>query len=144
MNPLQQELSLPAYTGKSDQQAADILNTPLTAGRKLVPLWQVQQWIQTNGVLAALKAAAYTPTNPAFAVAANVYDMVFLGKFENIDLDNLAVKPLLDGLVTAGLLTTTQRAALDALANATTTRAAQLRYMRPITAGDVAKARAAK
>lgn len=141
MTPLQTELALPAYAGFTDQQAADALNAVLVAGRRLAPLWEVQQWIQVNGILAPLTAAALAPTDPRYNVAVQVYHMVFLGKFDNVDFDNSAVKPMLDGLVTAGLISSDQRTALDSLANVSTTRAAQLGFRKPVTANMVTVAR---
>ena len=76
-----------------------------------------------------------------FAVAAVVYDTIVGGKFQNIDFDNASVKPMLDGLVAAGLLTADQRTSLDTLANVTTTRGRQLGYRNPITAFMVTVAR---
>ena len=138
---LQTELTLPAYTGLSDADAAAALNAPISGGRQLVPLWIAQQWFMAEGLWPALKAAALTPTAASFPVASVVYDMIAGGKFQNVDFDNPLVQPMLDGLVTAALLTADQRAALDTLANVITTRAAQLGFRKPITAGMVTAAR---
>ncbi len=144
MTTLQTELALPVYAGLSDADAAAALNSGVTGGRQLVPLWIAQQWFMAEGLWPALKAAALTPSAAAFPVASVVYDMMAGGKFQNVDFDNAAVKPTLDGLVAAGLLTSDQRAALDTLANITTTRGRQLGYQRPISAGMVTAARAAQ
>ena len=84
-----------------------------------------------------------TPDDPRFPVAVAVCDAVIHGKLENLDFDNATVKTVLDGLVAAAFIGTEQRAALDAMANVTETPARRLRWFRPITAADVATARAA-
>ena len=97
--------------------------------------------VHSQGLWPALKAAALTPAAAAFPLASVVYDMIAGGKFQNVDFDNPLVTPMLDGLLTAGLLTADQRAALDTLADAFTTRAAQLGYRKPVTAAMVTAAR---
>lgn len=138
---LKTELAKPEYAGLTDFQVSERLNERVVLGRQLVPLWRVQEFLMSSGVWPTLKAAALTPSDPRFAVACVVHDMVIAGKFENIDIDRVDTKAALDGLVVSGIITAEQRLALDAMAESAKPRWKNLGISRQPTLLDIRRSR---
>ena len=123
LQPLQEELAKPEYSGLSDQAAADLVNAKTVAVRELVPCWLVKQLAIESGYWAAIKIASQSSDVPLAVrgVALSAVDWIddSSGKIQNVDMDSPAVLAMLSGLVAAGLLTESQSNDLQALADQT-------------------------
>lgn len=58
MQALIDELKKPEYIGKTDQQAAEMINAKTVTVRKPVELWQVEEHASRKGYRATLELAA--------------------------------------------------------------------------------------
>ena len=155
---LQSELALPQYVGLTDAQAAAALNTPIVTGRKLVAMCDIKPIIFTdatpsaririedaaNVVLPATSDPAHAAALTLKTAAREVLAWITDPHVEHVDLDNPVSKAGLAAIVAGGVISADLAGRIDALANITTTRAAQLGYRKPITAGMVHAARNAQ
>ena len=150
MTPLQTELAKPEYSGLDDTQAAAKLNTPVVVGRKKVPLGDFVHTLFTEWVVSNLSVRTRVDpsalSNDALLLwkAADTL-LRYIGNphVETIDMDLPVTKQALAALVAVGDVPQAVVTAVDAMANVMETPARRLRWFRPITAADVAKARAA-
>ena len=158
MTPLQTELTLPAYTGLTDAAAAALLNAPIVTGRKLVAMGDIKPIVFTDAMPSArlriedaTHAALPATSDPAYAAALalktaarEVLAWLTDPHVEHIDLDNPTTRAGMAAIVAGGVISQALASQIDALANVTTTRAAQLGYRKPITAAMVAVVRSAE
>lgn len=121
------ELEQPQYAQLSDQQAADLLNGVTIPTRQRVTIERLQATAMEQSVYMALRTAIATPTTPPNVVALcqTVLDLVE-ARFADIDLDNPRSQMMFGALQQAGIMSAEQAAAIDALADGLTSRAAQL------------------
>ena len=155
---LQTELALPAYSSLTDAQAAAALNAPLVTGRKLVAMGDIKPLLYTDAIPSArlrledvVNAGPPASTSPTYAAgyalwcaAREVLAWLQDPHVAHVDMDNPTTKAGMAAIVAGGVISQALADQIDALANVTTTRAAQIHFMRPVTAADVTKARAAK
>ena len=123
LQPLQEELAKPEYSGLSDQAAADAVNAKTVSVRELVPCWLVKRLAIESGYWPAIKIASQSSDVPLAVrgVALSAVDWIddSSGKIQNVDMDSPAVSAMLSGLVAAGLLTQSQSDDLRSLADQT-------------------------
>lgn len=135
------EIQQPQYAEMTDQQAADALNAATIHVRRRVAISRLQATAMEQSVYVSLRTAIVTPETPPqlLALCQTVLDLVE-ARFDDIDLDNPRAQAMFGALQQYGVINATQAAAIDALADATTSRAAQLGlgYVAP---GDVEQAR---
>jgi len=157
MTPLQTELQLSTYTALSDAAAAAVLNAPLVSGRRRVAMADIKPLLYTDAIPSArirLEDVAHAtlppPNDPAYGEAARLKGAAreVLAWLTDphvgfVDMDNATSKAGIAALVAGGVISPALAGQIDALANITTTRAAQLGYRKPITAAMVTAARSA-
>ena len=138
---LYDEISRDVYAGLSDTEIAAALNAVTIPVRQRVGIADLQARAMETGVYTALRMAVASSQTPddLRAVCQTVLDLAG-ARFEDVDLDNAASVQMFGALQTAGIITAQQAAAIDALADAVTSRAVQLGlgYVSP---GDVQQAR---
>ena len=121
------ELQSGDYGGMTDAEAAAAINALTQPARQLVPLWRVKQFcIESSAWLAILQAAQSHENEQVRGAAALTAIYVDDSRFANLDLDLPSTQQMLGGLVAGGVVTQELAAAVDALANTTTSRAAIL------------------
>jgi hypothetical protein len=124
----------------------DVLAESLAAAtvrrRRLVPIWEIQKLAIESGFLLAVESAAESHAVAEVQTAARVAVRYMNNpRFDNLDLDLVATETMLDALVTGGVLTAKQKAAIDALADVQVPFSEAL-GLGPILPGHVTKARA--
>ena len=156
MTNLQTELALPAYSGLSDADAAARLNTPIVTARRLVAMGDIKPLLYQDAIPPAMlrledaaNAALPVTSDPGYTAAAQLKTAARMvlawltdPHVEHVDLDNATAKAGLAAIVAGGIIGPAMAAAIDALANVTTTRARQIKVRYPVTAADVHAARA--
>jgi hypothetical protein len=126
---LQTELALPAYTGLTDQQAADKLNARIAAGLKLVPVADISTLLIHSGELPAIGAKALTPTDPLFPVCYCVVEYFRTHEVVSLDAatpDGAKALEMLTACVSANLIGAASQAAIVDMANVYSTRGRQI------------------
>ena len=135
------ELLESQYAEMSDAAAAAALNAETIHVRQRVAIADLQARAMETGVYTALRMAVASSQTPddLRAVCQTVLDLAG-ARFADVDLDNAASVQMFGALQQAGVITPQQAAAIDALADGVTSRAAQLGlgYVSP---GDVQQAR---
>lgn len=123
LTPLVDELRKPEYAGKSDQEAADMINAKTVDIRREVPTWQLKRHAIELGYWAAIKLARESAATPDAlrGLCLSVLDWIDdpSGKTQSVDLDRPAVETMLSSLVAASLLTQQLADEIDAMADAT-------------------------
>jgi hypothetical protein len=115
------------YAAMSDEQRLTALHAENQPVRQLVPLWKIKKrLIETGAWLELQKAAAGHESEQVKAAARLTLLYVDDARFENLDFDLPSTQQLLGALVQAMIVTTDMSAEIDAMANATTSRAAIL------------------
>ena len=128
------------YSGMSASAAAASLMSVDRQVRRLVPNWQLKQTVIEIGVWGPVVLIAAGTLPPAmqalpeadqFAIRAlcvSVRDWIDdrTGQIQHTDMGLPSTQSMLAGLVAAGLVTSPQAAGLDALADATISRAEEL------------------
>jgi hypothetical protein len=115
------------YSNMTNQEVADAMNAYTITIRKLVPLWQVKKACVEEGVWLAIQQAAESHSDPQIQAAANAaVSYIDDRRFENLDMDLASTKTMIGALVSGSVITQTNQATLDALADDVTSRAAQL------------------
>lgn len=119
MQVLIDELKKPEYIGKTDQQAADMINAKTVAVRQLVPLWQVHEHACRNQYRATLELARRNSEHPCQSVAINILAYLDSPRMQNIDMDDPDTQAILAGMVACGFASQENIDELVALADAT-------------------------
>lgn len=114
IDPLVAELASPEYATLTDAQAADAVNAKTAAVRRPVPTWLVRQTAIELGVWPALVSSS-TPLT--ISVLAWIDDAS--GTIQTVDMGRPSVQAMLAGLVESGILTASQSATINGLADAT-------------------------
>jgi len=139
---LREELQTEAYAGKppGEMLAAVNANAVPTGQRQVVPLWKIKKLCVETGVWLAMKAAAsQTDSIPLAQVAALAIEYINDSRFENLDLDLASTQQMLGALTQAAVISTSQAADIDAMADVKTSRAMQL-LGRPAELSDISDA----
>jgi hypothetical protein len=121
------------YSAMTDEEVADSLQA-VDRPPLLAPLWQIEAYLLANGKWKAISQG----TSDA-AIAASRY--VQSTRVDNLDIDDTGAQMVLSSLVTEGLLTAADKTAIEALAVATQSRAAEL-GIPEVQVGNVTSARA--
>lgn len=137
-NTLKTELQDAKYSGMTDQEAADSLNTVSIDKVGAVSLDQALIWASKNAVFSALTAHA-SDSGGLGDICTGALKLLE-GAGSELDLSNADVSAMLAALVAAGVLTQAQSDSLTTLATTKISRREQL-GLDTIQAGDVAHAR---
>lgn len=145
---LKAEIALPAYAGMSDAAIAAALNAATVDIVRKVPTWEARALLLATGEWGAIKLLSRqsptmgTPEAQAVAVAITTIDS--MTETTVLDADQAdafaAMQTMVGVLQAAGVLSAGTGAAMLALRNTKTSRAAQL-GLGPVRPGDVAAAR---
>jgi hypothetical protein len=113
------ELRDPAYSALTDLQAAAAINAKMVVVRSPIETWEIKRFLIEEGVWPALKLTQEDREVPAAirGICISVVDWVddAAGKVRKVDLDLPSVVAMVGGLVSAGIATEPQAAALRAL-----------------------------
>ena len=134
---LRAEIAKPAYSGKTDAQAADLLNAPIIepTGER-VPVSEIQRVAFDRGKLLGILQAAQQGN--AAALAAQY--LFVSARFDTVDIANSQFTGTVASLLSAGLLDASDVAAVQSLATRATSIAIRV-FGVPVSAADVAYAR---
>ena len=129
------------YSGMTDEQAADDLQSEYRSDLKPVPMSSVLRWAARHDALDKLDGASASGVPEQRSVARAATVMINSPHVESFDVHDAELAAMLDALVTAGIFTLDERDDLVALGTTPTSRAAELGLGR-VKAGYVGKARA--
>jgi hypothetical protein len=102
MQSLIDELKKPEYTGKTDQQAADMVNAKMVMVRKPVELWQVEEHASRRGYRAKLEKASRDDANPCQEIAINILEYIKSNRLSTVDMDLPDTRLMLGAMVQCG------------------------------------------
>ena len=102
MQALIDELKKPEYQGKTDQQAADMINAKTVTVRRPVELWQVEEHASRKGYRATLELAAKDPSNQCQAIAINILAYINSARLNTVDMDLADTQNMLGAMVACG------------------------------------------
>lgn len=136
------------YDGMSDIAVADSINTSNRPAFKPVDVTAIRRYLLLNGLMPGIKDAKVNgATAQIKKVADTIIDTLNPNAFEQISLEDptvfTAVSNMIDVMVAAGVVTSTDKTNILSLRNTTRTRAAELDIPAP-THLDVAYARGAR
>lgn len=109
------------YPGKSDAEAAALLNSAVVTSTRPVPIEEVESLAFRRGVARNLQAAA-NGTDPTGVALGKTVLSLFSSRLTVIYTDDPATAALLAGLVQAGIMTQADSDAVVALATVNTPR----------------------
>lgn len=133
------------YTGLTDVDAANSLNTPDRTIRRIVPTWEVKQHAIENGYWAAVTIAAEGGIgipNEVRGLAISARDWIddASGKIQTLDFDRASTQAMVAGMVAATIMNQGDADSLSALANQSISRATEIGWPE-ITEHDIAAVR---
>ena len=102
MQALIDELKKPEYQGKTDQQAADMINAKTVTVRRPVELWQVEEHASRKGYRATLELAAKDQSNHCQAIAINILAYINSARLSTVDMDLADTQNMLGAMVACG------------------------------------------
>lgn len=102
MQALIDELKKPEYQGKTDQQAADMINAKTVTVRKPVELWQVEEHASRKGYRATLELAAKDQSNQCQAIAINILAYINSARLNTVNMDLADTQNMLGAMVACG------------------------------------------
>lgn len=102
MQSLIDELKKPEYHGKTDQQAADMINAKMVMVRKPVELWQVEEHASRKGYRAKLEKASHDDANPCQEIAINILTYIKSNRLSTVDMDLADTRQMLGAMVQCG------------------------------------------
>ena len=102
MQALIDELNKPEYQGKTDQQAADMINAKTVTVRKPVELWQVEEHASRKGYRATLELAAKDQSNHCQAIAINILAYINSARLNTVNMDLPDTQNMLGAMVACG------------------------------------------
>jgi hypothetical protein len=138
---LRAELQKPDLAGLTDADAAAALAEPVARPPRPVPIAEVESLAFRLGVMARLYVGSES-TDAGFRAACQTALALFGSRLTEVHLDDPATAQLLDALQAGTVLTADDRAALEALAVVTTSRAEAIPcWELPATEADVTRAR---
>lgn len=124
MQALIDELRKPEYQGKTDQQAADMINAKTVAIRVPVELWKVVEHSSRNGYRAKLELARLDPSNPCRETAINILEYINSTRLQTVNMDLQSTREMLAAMVLCQFATQAHIDELIALGDATISWAA--------------------
>lgn len=135
------EISRAAYAGMADAKIVAALNAA-THARRRVSIADLQARAMETGVYTALRVAVASDRTPADlrAVCQTVLDLAS-ARFADVDLDSPASVQMFGTLTQAGIVTSSQAAAIDALADVALPSWAQAHLGVDVTEANIAAAR---
>jgi hypothetical protein len=102
MQSLIDELKKPEYTGKTDQQAADMVNAKMVMVRKPVELWKVEEHASRKGYRAKLEKASRDDSNLCQEIAINILEYIKSNRLSTVDMDLPDTRQMLGAMVQCG------------------------------------------
>ena len=105
MQSLIDELRKPEYQGKTDQQAADLINAKMVTVRVLVDLWQIEEYARRNGIRQALKRAEGNPEHDCQGIAIDILAYITSPRTEKLDVDLHETQAMFGAMVSCGFAT---------------------------------------
>lgn len=140
---LYDEISRDVYAGMTDAQTVAALNAETTVRRR-VPIAELQARAMETGVYTALRAAVASAQVPddLKAVCQTVLDLA-QARFADVDMDNAASQQMFGVIQQAGIITSQQAAAIDALTTVAEPSWSARNVGRDVTEADLAVARVA-
>ena len=105
MQALIDELKKPEYQGKTDQQAADMINAKTVTVRRPVELWQVEEHASRKGYRATLELAAKDQSNHCQAIAINILAYINSARLNTVNMDLPDTQNMLGAMVACGFAT---------------------------------------
>lgn len=115
MSILSDELSKPQYAGLSDQQAADAINANTVTVQQTVAIHKVKEYAIVNGIWPKLKAGQASSNPQVAALCISVLDWVDDPRISTLDVNKPEVQAMLDGLVSAQIMSANNKAAVIAM-----------------------------
>lgn len=137
------ETSLPAYQGLPDAQVVALINAPGPDQPAPIPAVWVPQFFGANGLREAVEDLGHTAGHPLRSACLALVDFFWgVGAGRVFDVTDPGLVAMLDGFVSAGVMTADQEAALIHLnAQPTPSKAATLGFPAGVTTADLQAAR---
>jgi hypothetical protein len=108
MQQLIDELKNPAYKGLSDQQAADLINALTVRTRKLVDMYDVEEYARKQGIRVAIELAKANNESPCQAIAISILAYLTSPRTKRLDVDLPEVREMFVAMQNCGFATQDQ------------------------------------
>jgi hypothetical protein len=112
---LSDELSKPQYAALTDQQAADAVNAKTVTVQQTVAIHKLKEYAIINAVWPKLKAGQANSNPVVAALCVSVLDWVDDPRISTLDVNKPEVQAMLDGLVSAGIMSSSNKADVVAM-----------------------------
>jgi hypothetical protein len=112
---LSDELSKPQYVGLTDQAAADAVNAKTVTVQQTVAIHKLKEYAIINGIWPKLKAGQANANPVVAALCVSVLDWVDDPRISTLDVNKPEVQAMLDGLVSAGIMSASNKADVVAM-----------------------------
>jgi hypothetical protein len=112
---LSDELSKPQYVGLTDQAAADAVNAKTVSVEQTVAIHKLKEYAILNGIWPKLKAGQANSNPVVAALCVSVLDWVDDPRISTLDVNKPEVQAMLDGLVSAGIMSSSNKADVVAM-----------------------------
>jgi hypothetical protein len=119
MSILSDELSKPQYASLSDQAAADAVNAKTVSVEQTVAIHKLKEYAIINGIWPKLKAGQANSIPQVAALCVSVLDWVDDPRISTLDVNKPEVQAMLDGLVSAGIMSASNKADVVAMGSHT-------------------------
>jgi hypothetical protein len=119
MSILSDELSKPQYASMTDQQAADAINAKTVSVEQTVAIHKLKEYAILNGIWPKLKAGQANSNPVVAALCVSVLDWVDDPRISTLDVNKPEVQAMLDGLVSAGIMSSSNKADVVAMGSHT-------------------------
>ncbi len=119
MSILSDELSKPQYASMTDQQAADAVNAKTVSVEQTVQIHKVKEYAILSGIWPKLKAGQASSIPQVAALCVSVLDWVDDPRISTLDVNKPEVQAMLDGLVSAGIMSASNKADVVAMGSHT-------------------------
>jgi hypothetical protein len=116
---LSDELSKPQYVGLTDQAAADAVNAKTVSVEQTVAIHKLKEYAILNGIWPKLKAGQANSNPVVAALCVSVLDWVDDPRISTLDVNKPEVQAMLDGLVSAGIMSSSNKADVVAMGSHT-------------------------
>jgi hypothetical protein len=119
MSILSDELSKPQYASMTDQQAADAINAKTVTVQQTVAIHKLKEYAIINGIWPKLKVGQASSNPQVAALCVSVLDWVDDPRISTLDVNKPEVQAMLDGLVSAGIMSSSNKADVVAMGSHT-------------------------
>jgi hypothetical protein len=119
MSILSDELSKPQYASMTDQAAADAVNAKTVSVEQTVAIHKLKEYAILNGIWPKLKAGQANSNPVVAALCVSVLDWVDDPRISTLDVNKPEVQAMLDGLVSAGIMSASNKADVVAMGSHT-------------------------